>query len=443
MQNFLTTAFTALLVPACIVGDSAGDDRHVHAAVASDVIGLNVPGDGTGVDTVADLGAHWVRVELVDGSMGTDLDANTAARFSATLDAYHARGASVLVIADYGSLGGNPGFGYGAACAGWSEWRAAWLARIATVASRFGSRIDAWEIWNEPDQPMLACGAPEYNPGMPAAEYGPLLRDAYQAIRGAGAGAPIVTGGLDSGQVHYITDAAAAAGGLFADGVSIHPYGVVPDASWCPNPGEDLNCEWGTLGGKVDEYAGATGLPVWVTEFGVKSADTQHQANYLTDGFAAFANHGAAHAFLFCASDAMVEPFGLTYADWTPKPNAYAAFQALGSDTGGTGGGTTHTQLLHGTVEAGGGPIEGLTVTAWGQSGGDFHATTTDVLGIYQFTDLTADSLYNVVVNAQFDASTPGGFDAIDGAHGFEVRNNVELVSGPDGWHGEDFGLGY
>src|SRR5262245_63863282 len=55
MQDFLTTAFTALLVPACIVGDSAGDGRHVHPDVATDVIGLNVPADGTGADTVADL----------------------------------------------------------------------------------------------------------------------------------------------------------------------------------------------------------------------------------------------------------------------------------------------------------------------------------------------------------------------------------------------------
>jgi hypothetical protein len=281
---------------------------------------------------------------------------------------------------------------------------------------------------------------------MPAADYGALLRDAYQTIRGAGATAPIVTAGLDSGQVSYITDASAAAGGLHADGVSIHPYGVVPDASWCPNPGEDLDCDWGTLGGKVDDYGGATGLPVWVTEFGVRSADTQHQADYLTAGFTALASHGAAHAFLFCESDAMVAPFGLTYADWTAKPVAYAAYQALargGGDTGAGGSGDTHTPMLHGTVQSGGTPIEGLTVTAWGQTGGDFHATTTDVLGIYQFTDLAADSLYNVVVNAQFDASTPGGFDVIDGAHAFEVRNNVELVSGPDGWHGENFGLAY
>ena len=136
------------------------------------------------------------------------------------------------------------------------------------VASQLGDRVDAWEIWNEPDQPMLQCGEEGYNPGMPWWEYGPLLRDAYLAIRDAGAGAPIVTGGLDSGNVQYIVQAASAAGGLWADGVSVHPYGVVPDGTWCPNPGEDLNCEWGTLGGKVDEYHAWTGLPIWITEWG-------------------------------------------------------------------------------------------------------------------------------------------------------------------------------
>lgn len=37
----------------------------------------------------------------------------------------------------------------------------------------------------------------------------------------------------------------------------------------------------------------------------------------------------------------------------------------------------------------------------------------------------------------------PGGFAVIDGAHGFDVRNDVELVSGPDGWHGENFQLSF
>jgi hypothetical protein len=34
-----------------------------------------------------------------------------------------------------------------------------------------------------------------------------------------------------------------------------------------------------------------------------------------------------------------------------------------------------------------------------------------------------------------------GGFTLIDAEHVYEVRDNVALISGPDGWHGEDFQL--
>jgi hypothetical protein len=383
----------------------------------------------------------------VDYSTSTDLAGDVAAQLSSTLDGYHARGISVLLLVDYSSLGGNAGWGNGSACGDWGGYESAWTARIGSVAAAFGDRVDAWEIWNEPDQPMLGCGDDGYNPGMPAYAYGALLRDADTAIRNAGATAPVVTAGLDSGQAQYIVDAASSAGGLYADGVSIHPYGVVPDSTWCPDPGEDLNCEWGTLGGKVDEYGGATGLPVWITEFGIRTQDTAHEADYIAGGYAAFASRApaVAHAFWFCESDAMVAPYGLTDASGSAKPDAYATYQSLagsdgGGDGGGGGGGDDHTPMLHGTIALDGTGIEGLVVTAWGHDDSDLHQTTTDVLGIYQFTDLEADSQYNVVVNATFDN---GGYDAIDPDYAYDVRNNVELVSGPDGWHGEDFSLAY
>jgi hypothetical protein len=350
----------------------------------------------------------------------------------------------VLLIVDYATHGGNAGFGSHAGgeapCGDWEGWKAAWLGRLWNVAARFGDRVDAWEIWNEPDQPLLACGEDGYNPGMPSDYYGILLRDAYLAIRDAGAQGPVITGGLDSGNVLYIVDAGTAAGGIWADGVSIHPYGVVPDPSWCPDPGEDLNCDWGTLGGKVDEYSGWTGLPVWITEWGVKTTDTVHAARYLTSGYAAFASRGdrVAHAFFFCESDAMVFPFGLTFDDGSPKPDVFDAFAGLAH---GARDLDDRTGSLHGTVETDGSGTPGIWVSAWGHLNGDFHIVQTDGLGIYAFTDLDPSQLYNVVVNAELDPSAPGGFAVRDDGHAFEVRNDVTLISGPDGWHGEDFQL--
>jgi polysaccharide biosynthesis protein PslG len=433
--------FALVVLTGCLVGEASPPPTPTLTAQQSELFGINAAADGVGADVVGDLGASWVRVELVDGSTGTALAPDVAARLDATLADYHGRGIRVLMIVDYATLGGNPRFANGAPCSGWSTWRAAWLARLSYVAQHYGSRIDAWEIWNEPDHPPSSCNSDDYNPGIPAGAYGLLLRDAANAIRAQGSSAPIVIGGLDSGQTQYVHTAAAAAGGLYADAIAIHPYGVVPDASWCPDSGEDLNCDWGTLGGKADEYAAASGLPVWVTEFGVKSTDTQHQASYLRDAYAAFAAHGVEHAFVFCESDAMVAPFGLTYANHAPKPDVYATYQELarGAASGG-GDGATHTGALHGTVHVGTTRLAGLRVTAWGHNAGDFHETWTDALGIYAFTDLDADALYNVVVNADF---VDGNFIAIDAAHDIAVRDNVELISGPDGWHGENFPLAH
>jgi hypothetical protein len=451
MNMRITLLLLAVAVGGCTIGQDLEPPKAPHrGARAAGLFGLNVQADGARADTVSDLGAQWVRVELVDYSTATDLDPAAAARFGAVLDDYHARGMGVLVIADYSSYGGNAGFGPAGACGDWEGWRAGWTARLGRVSEQFGARVDAWQIWNEPDHPIQPCGSGDYNPGIPAGPYGVLLRDAYNAIRNGGSTAPIITAGLDSGQVSYVQAAGAATGGLYADGVSIHPYGVPPDASWCPDPGEDLNCDWGTIGGKVDEYHNATGLPVWISEFGIRTQDTQHAAAYLAAAYTALESRAAIvpHAFYFCESDAMVPPFGLTFADGSPKPDVYAAYRAL---AGGSGEepppppppGSGLTQQLHGAVEVGGGGLEGIWVSAWGHDGGDFHVVQTDALGIYAFTDLSAGSQYNVVVNGQFEPSAPGGYVSVDGEHAFAVRNNVVLESGPDGWHGENFSLPY
>jgi len=101
------------------------------------------------------------------------------------------------------------------------------------------------------------------------------------------------------------------------------------------------------------------------------------------------------------------------------------------------------TAGLHGTVTVAGTPTAGLQVSAWGHDEGDSHLTTTDGGGVYAFRDLRPGSLYNVVVNANFNAEVEGAWQLVDEGHAFAVRNNVSLASGPDGWHGEDFTLEY
>jgi hypothetical protein len=98
------------------------------------------------------------------------------------------------------------------------------------------------------------------------------------------------------------------------------------------------------------------------------------------------------------------------------------------------------TSRLHGAIVVGGVGLAGVTVTAWGHADGDLRETTTDEAGIFALEGLNLGSKYNLAVNASFQN---GEFQAIDPAHDRAVRDNVVLISGPDGWHGENFELGY
>ena len=95
--------------------------------------------------------------------------------------------------------------------------------------------------------------------------------------------------------------------------------------------------------------------------------------------------------------------------------------------------GATHASRLHGTVAVGSTPLPGIIVTP-----PTFTPPRPTRLAFTRSKASSPRPSTNVVVNARF---TAGGFVTIDGAHASEVRDNVELVAGPDDWHGEDFSL--
>jgi hypothetical protein len=337
--------FSAL---ACSAAGSADPEiernRSGESGISTDLLGINVAADSPGGAAIGALGASWVRIELRDGTVGEQLSQEAIARVSGSLDDYHAHGIKVLLVLDYTT---RAGFGGGGAhfCppqGDWQGWRAEFLARAAHAAQTFGDRVDAWQVWNEPDHP---CGAaPGYDPYVPPHEFGLLQRDTYAQIR-TGSSSPVILGGLESGDASYLDKMRAAAGVShrdYADGVGIQIYGVVPNDSWCvpggPAENEYLNCAWGRHDGKVHEYFERSGgLPVWVTEVGFRTEDTLKQANYLEDAYHAFASTGdrLARVFWFAYSDAMVPPFGLTDTGFAPKSDVYARYQELAGVSGG------------------------------------------------------------------------------------------------------------
>jgi hypothetical protein len=102
------------------------------------------------------------------------------------------------------------------------------------------------------------------------------------------------------------------------------------------------------------------------------------------------------------------------------------------------------TSKLHGTVLRSDGTREAnMYVSVWRQDGGQFLTTYTNSQGVYGFSGLDPNQKFNLVVNARWvgGGGDCGGFDRIDKSRNSAVRNNVELIAGPDNWHGEDFWL--
>ncbi len=155
----------------------------------------------------------------------------------------------------------------------------------AEAATKFGSQVAAFEIWNEQD---LHSPTSIY---LEPADYSQLLQAAYTAVK-ANSSAQVIVGGLASGNVNYLTQM----GTISADGIGIHPYLL------------DL----AVLDGKIAEYKLASGgKPLWVTEFGWETPNQTDQANFLVNAYNVFQKHSLPVSVWYCWSDSMNPGFGL------------------------------------------------------------------------------------------------------------------------------------
>ena len=87
---------------------------------------------------------------------------------------------------------------------------------LANVAQRFGSRVAAYEIWNEEDESRWWLGAPD-----PAA-YTQLLKVVYPIVKAAEPHATIVMGGLTGNDYPFLEGIYGAGGKGYFDAVGVH-----------------------------------------------------------------------------------------------------------------------------------------------------------------------------------------------------------------------------
>ncbi len=194
--------------------------------------------------------------------------------------------------------------------------------RFAREAARhFRGRIQAWEIWNEPDIFFWKD---------PADRYAGFLAAAALGIRAGDPGALVLHGSLCSGVGPFARGVAAAGTMDFCDVFNWHLYKAPRDY-----PG-DL-----TAYRTHFTAAGAPWRPAWMTESGIRLAgsegegrrllgpeDRQVQARFVPRSVVMSLAAGTARHFFFVVPDYTEKgtQYGVLRPDLTPTP----AFEALG-----------------------------------------------------------------------------------------------------------------
>ena len=217
---------------------------------------------------------------------------------------------------------------------------------VRFAATRWGAKVDAWEVWNEPNLKYFWSTGPD------AAAYARLLKAAYPAIKGADPSALVLFGGTAYNDYFFLTKAYQEIPNLgdYFDVMATHPYprpaNRAPEKVWYEGDGSGRVATKSFAGyrevrrvmqGRGDDK------PIWFTEFGWATTSISgwgvseaQQAEYLTHAYQCveqdpyvqvaiwyiYRNHAWAND-----ADNWGDQLGLMRTDFSPKP-AYNAFKA-------------------------------------------------------------------------------------------------------------------
>ncbi len=290
-------------------------------------------------------GFGWIRDEMYWSAVETQRGVYTfPASYDTYVDAALQLGLSPLIVIDYGNkfypfAPGQRGT-HGLTTDG---QRAGYAAYAKAVATRYRGRVNAFEIWNEP-QPS-AFGSTDWS------GYTKLLTAAYPAIKAGNPSATVIScggGGIGGGPAGDCPAAVIHFGGQASeDAYSVHPYMAPSD----PDKGYGVNNS--PIGKAVSVQTVANHLhgfakyhtrpddqplPMWVTEIGWYSSPVPYpngeamQAAYAVRTFIDARRFNLAqkvfwYDFQDDGTDASNKEnnFGFIRKDFSPKPAYIAA----------------------------------------------------------------------------------------------------------------------
>lgn len=277
----LGLAALLLGVAACAGGSGSPDPSASTppAPIRTGLVGIAVPGTvlafGTpqslaaDLDAIAETGAEWVRFDIPWTHVSWQPGQYDWRPYDAVVDAARARGLRILGV--LGTLAPHirpPGTGWQQGPTG-PEQRAAFVSYAREAASRYAGRVEAWEVWNEPN--LDQSWAPTPN----VAEYAALLVATSEAVRPVCGGCRIIAGGTGGAQPNspdldtltwfrrlYATPAPRS-----VDASAVHPYsdmrnGAAGEMSLVPQIRS------------IMDAAGYSEQPIWGTEIGAPTGGT-------------------------------------------------------------------------------------------------------------------------------------------------------------------------
>lgn len=228
-----------------------------------------------------------------------------------------------------------------------------YAATVGYLAARYGPRLAAIEVWNEPDQANELYFAGPEKPQ----RYAAILRAAYPAIKRADPNVPVLGGSLVGSNGVFLRALYAAGAKGYYDGLAVHFY----------------NLTLGSLRAIHEtQLANGDATPLWLDEFGWSSCWPRHrvqqeqacvtttvQAANVTNLFRSLARTPYVAAMtLYDLQGSTTEDFGVLNERGARKPAFGALSRVLASPFASPNGVTLKLGARHGAILASGsGPV--------------------------------------------------------------------------------------
>jgi hypothetical protein len=321
---------------------------------------------GKTLDMMQSIGVNSVRIMIPWAGVEPSNGVYNFTQIDTIVNAANTRGMSVIGLLDetpgWAATKGTP------ALSGPPASPAVFATFASKVAARYGTKVAAYEIWDEPNSTTFWSTGP--NP----TAYTQLLKAAYTAIKAADPSAIVIAGALSSvgtssvnmSPVTFLQDMYAAGAKGYFNELSFHPYSTTEFSKGLSIAGQPLN-ELEAMRNLMIAN-GDTSKQIWATEYGLPTNPfgQTHQATYIQDFLTKWRTISfVGPEYIYTAQDNSTDhsTYGVWTTSWTAKP----AVAVIKSFTGGAVKAVqtmalmlTGSTLSTGSTVSSGQPVAGL-----------------------------------------------------------------------------------